>query len=351
MGMTQMEQINDIIYFPHHLKTIANSLNRTRLRRQFGIIRIMVVQLCTLKLEEYITLVNFDGTFMLVFCVLNLTFSVVATLGNLLVIRALWKASSISATLKNLFLSLAVSDLAVALIPQLILGVNIAVILRMVASENYNPGIFCPEFLSIYLFFVLLLVTASFLTVTAIAIDRFLAISLHLRYQELVTSKRVIITLMCLWLTSVITASIFISVPEPHNLMVVAVIEFYGLFVTTVVYLHIYRVARYHQNQILTQCQLYNDQAMEVLRAKKSAINSLFVYSLFIACYVPNSCTTILLLTDASRLSFQIANHVTVFLILLNSSLNPLLYCWRYRELRRSVKRTVKKILRITDSG
>ena len=285
---------------------------------------------------------------MLVFSVLNLTFSVVATLGNLLVIRALWKASSIPGTLKNLFLSQAVSDLAVALIPQLVLGVNIAVISRMLANENYNFDIFCPIYLTIYLFFILFLVTASYLTVSAIAIDRFLAISLHLRYQQLVTSKRVNITLVCLWLTSAIAASIFLAVP--HNLTVVAIIEFYGLFVTTVVYIHIYRVARHHQNQILSQCQRYNDQAMEVLRAKKSAMNAMFVYLIFIACYVPNSCTTILLLTDKSRLSFILANQMSVFLILLNSTLNPFLFCWRYRELRRNVKITVKKLLRITDS-
>ena len=66
---------------------------------------------------------------MLVLSVLNLTFSIVATLGNLLVIRALRKSSSISTTLKSLFLSLAISDLAVALIPQLMLGVNLAVML------------------------------------------------------------------------------------------------------------------------------------------------------------------------------------------------------------------------------
>ena len=285
---------------------------------------------------------------MLVFSVLNLTFSVVATLGNLLVIRALWKASSIPGTLKNLFLSQAVSDLAVAVIPQLVLGVNIAVISRMLANENYNFDIFCPIYLTIYLFFILFLVTASYLTVSAIAIDRFLAISLHLRYQQLVTSKRVNITLVCLWLTSAIAASIFLAVP--HNLTVVAIIEFYGLFVTTVVYIHIYRVVRHHQNQILSQCQRYNDQAMEVLRAKKSAMNAMFVYLIFIACYVPNSCTTILLLTDKSRLSFILANQMSVFLILLNSTLNPFLFCWRYRELRRNVKITVKKLLRITDS-
>ena len=197
---------------------------------------------------------------------------------------------------------------------------------------------------------MLFLASSSFLTVTAIAIDRFLAISLHLRYNELVTSKRVVIALVCLWLISAIAASIFISIPE-NNPMVVAVIEFYGLFVTTVVYIHIYRVARYHQNQILTQCQMQNDQTITVLREKRSIVNAMFVYIVFIACYVPHSCCTILLLTDVSRLSFMLANHVTVFLILLNSSLNPFLYCWRYRELRQNVKRTVNKLLCIKEAA
>lgn len=171
----------------------------------------MVSELCTQTLEGYKSLVHFHRTSMLVLSVLNLTFSVVATLGNLLVIRALRKSSSISTTLKNLFLSLAVSDLAVALIPQLMLGVTIAVMLHMEASEKHNIDAFCPEILIIYRFFVMFLASSSFLTVTAIAIDRFLAISLHLRYQELVTPKRIIIALMCLWLSSAIAAFIFIS--------------------------------------------------------------------------------------------------------------------------------------------
>lgn len=310
----------------------------------------MVSKLCTQTLEEYKSIVHFHRTFMLVLSVLNLTFSIVATLGNLLVILALRKASSISTTLKHLFLSLAVSDLAVALIPQLMLGVNLAVMLHMEASEKHNLEAFCPQILIIYHFFALFLASASFLTVTAIAIDRFLAISLHLRYQQLVTSNRVIIALMFLWLMSGSAASVFISIPE-NNLMVVAVIEFYGLLVTTAVYVHIYRVVRYHQHQILAQCQLYNDQAVVVLREKKSAVNAMFVYIVFIACYVPNSCCTILLLTDASRSSFKLANHVSVFFILLNSSLNPLIYCWRYRELRQNVKNTVKKLILITGAA
>ena len=102
----------------------------------------MATKLCTQTLQGYKSVINFHSTFMLVLSVLNLAFSIVATLGNLLVILALRKASS--TTLKHLFLSLAVSDLAVALIPQLMLGVNLAVMLHMEPSEKHNIDALLP---------------------------------------------------------------------------------------------------------------------------------------------------------------------------------------------------------------
>jgi len=129
---------------------------------------------------------------MLAFCVLNLIFSFVATIGNLLVICALWKASSIPATVKKLFLSLAFSDLAVGLFAQMMYGAIIAAMLKMTATGNYSFDIFCPTIIIACYFSIFLLAGASFQNITAIATDRLLALSLHLRYQELVTSKRVV---------------------------------------------------------------------------------------------------------------------------------------------------------------
>ena len=106
-------------------------------------------------------------------------------------------------------MSLAFSDLAVELFPQLMSGVISAVVLKMASSEENTFTSFCPTVLTVYYYLLFLLGAASFLTVTAIAIDRLLAVSLHLRYQELVTSKRVITILVFLWLTSCITAFIY----------------------------------------------------------------------------------------------------------------------------------------------
>ena len=308
----------------------------------------MVTDLCREKLEEYERLVRYHRTFMLSYCVLTFAFSFIATLGNLLVIRALWKASSLPETLRKLFINLAVSDLAVGSIVQLMLGAIIAIVLYKEANGNHNQIVhmLCPATISLFMFLILTMVSASFFTISAIAVDRFLAISLHLRYQGLVTSKRVWIVLMTVWLISFVIASAFISIPR-YNLAVVVAAQLYGLAVSTAIYIYIYKIARYHRNQIQTQCQLQNDHVVKVLREKKFAISALLVYIVLMVCYVPNLACSVLMLVDRFKMTFLVANRASLFLVLLNSSLNPLIYCWRYRELREMVRKMVCEIFRL----
>ena len=149
----------------------------------------MAEEFCSYHLKDLSRLVQFHRTTLLSLCVLNFIFSPVATFGNILVIRALLKASSMPANIKKLFLSLAVSDLAVGLLAQLMLSV----VLRITANGGHNFDLLCPTILIVRYFLLFLFAGASFLNVTAIAVDRLLAITLHLQYRELVTSKPVII--------------------------------------------------------------------------------------------------------------------------------------------------------------
>ena len=286
---------------------------------------------------------------MFILCFSNLIFSLVATVGNLLVIRALWKASSIPANLKKLFVSLAFSDLAVGLFAQLIYGVMMAVILKRTANEYYNLDFLCPTILRVCYFSLFFLGCASFLNITIIAVDRLLAVSLHLRYQELVTSTQVVFALVSLWLTTGVAAFIFISLPEKFG-VVTLVVGCVGLLLTTVAYIRIYKVVRYHQNQIQSQLQQANHQDMELFQQKKSAFNALFVYVVFIVCYLPYLCVIMLSLTYSFQKSFIAApsEEATLFVVLFNSSLNPLVYCWRYREIRQIMKSTVKNLFYVT---
>ena len=115
----------------------------------------MSAQFCAKQLNEQMKLVQFQKDFMFSFSVVNLVFSPVAALGNLLVIRALWKASSIPANARKLFLSLAFSDLAVGMFSQPMTAVNIAVMLKMASTGDYNFASMCPSNLTVVFFFKL----------------------------------------------------------------------------------------------------------------------------------------------------------------------------------------------------
>ena len=90
----------------------------------------MAGQFCMHKLEELSPLVRLHGTFLLIFCVLYFMFSFVAVLGKVLVILAMWKASSMPSNMKKLFLRLAFSDLAVGMFAQFTNGVIMTVMLN-----------------------------------------------------------------------------------------------------------------------------------------------------------------------------------------------------------------------------
>ena len=94
-----------------------------------------------------------------------------AAFGNRHVIRALWKASSIPANLKKLFLSLASSDLAMGMFAQPMFGVIISVVLRTAANGNDNFVFLCPTVLNFCYFFLFFLASVTFLNVTAIAVS------------------------------------------------------------------------------------------------------------------------------------------------------------------------------------
>ena len=158
------------------------------------------------------------------------------------------------------------------------------------------------------------------------------------------TNVDVTILLVYVWIISFVLAFLFIFFPKEIE-MVAVVICLIGYVVATMSCVRIYNVVKYHQNQIYSQNELQNVQTREAHGQRKSAYNSLFVSVVFSTCYFPSFPCTKLLETNTSEISFLVARYVSVFLICLNSSLSPIVYCWRHREIREIVKNTVKKII------
>ena len=169
--------------------------------------------------------------------------------------------------LKTFFMYLAISDLVVGLLAQPMLGLIGAVMSKKVANGNATADFnyLCPKILNVGHFSYFFLTCASFFTISATSVDRLLAVTLHLRYQELVTFKRVTKSLVCKGIVSYVAASLFICLPN-NNRIVAVVVEMIGLLFTTVAYLYVFKVVRYHRNQIHNQVGRSNAQAVEMIR-------------------------------------------------------------------------------------
>ena len=120
-------------------------------------------------------------------CFFNAFLLFTAMVLNIITIQALRKISSFPKPLKTLLLSLAVSDLGVGLLVHPLYIARLIINIEQSANERLHYKVYTAQRLFGYL-----LCVASFLGIIALTVDRFLAIHLHLRYQELVTHKRVV---------------------------------------------------------------------------------------------------------------------------------------------------------------
>ena len=153
------------------------------------------------------------------------------------------------------------------------------------ATNDTNNVIYLPLHIPLTLF-----ISASSFCVTALSVDRFLAIYLHLRYQELVTSKRVAAVVVSIWVTSALISLIRLFIPK--NIMYVSFVIIISACIITATSLSVklYLTLRRHINKFQVQQVAQNDQVERVQRKKKSAVATLYVYLVFIVCYLPNIC-------------------------------------------------------------
>ena len=175
-------------------------------------------------------------------CVLNAFSSYTAVMLNIVTIHAMRKTSSLPKPLKTLLLSLAVSDLAVGLVAQPLYIAWLVKWLQQNIESTPGDTNMRPLFIVMRLFSY-----ASLFCVLATSVDRFLAIHLHLRYQELVTHKRVVAVVISIWLLSTLVSSIN---SKQSYMVVFAVILGLCFICITIIYLRIYIAVRRHANQI-----------------------------------------------------------------------------------------------------
>ena len=187
-------------------------------------------------------------------------------------------------------------------------------------------------------------VSASFLSVFVLTVDRFLAIHLHLRYQELVTHKRVVAVVVSTWVfrASITFLRQFYSTTGslPAIIVVVCIITI-GLL-----YCKIYAAVRHHTNQIhVLQVQqvAQNGEMPNAARQRKMVVATFYVYVVYLVCYLPVA-WIVFAKTNGETVLLSRLEYFTLTLAYLNSSLNPLIYCWKMRHIRQTVMVILRNI-------
>ena len=122
-------------------------------------------------------------------------------IGNSIVIYSCWTAPSITPPLRVFFINLAMSDLLVGFVVLSLSAVfRVRVLIRLKNQSNdYDSNLECDISKTVG-FFALFLSGVSLNSIAVIAVDRYLGLSLHLRYHALVTAKRALIVVAIAWI-------------------------------------------------------------------------------------------------------------------------------------------------------
>lgn len=186
----------------------------------------------------------------------------------------------------------------------------------------------------------------SLCTMTAISVDRFVALCYRMRYPTLMTTSRASLTSVAICLIISLPSVIYFWNRAVYFIFAVTVICI-SLFISSVCYITIYRIVHRHQIQIFAQQRATQSSSASpnanLVQLKKSALNTFVFYVVMILCYVP-AVFSLSIYGLSSVEDWTKAWNLTDVAVMLNSSINPFLYCWRLPFLRTAVVKICRNI-------
>ncbi|KAE8287967.1 Adenosine receptor A2b Adenosine receptor 2b [Larimichthys crocea] len=311
------------------------------------------------------------------YIVIELVIAVLSISGNILVCWAV----AINTTLKNatnyFLVSLAVADILVGC-----LAIPFAITISLGLRLDFYGCLFLACF-------VLVLTQSSIFSLLAIAIDRYLAVKIPLRYKELMTGKTAREIIAILWILSFVIglipffgwnlkykncksngtaadnttnstnstggfgglirscklACLFEGVVDMHYMVYfnffVCVLP--PLLIMLCIYLKIFTVARKQLRQIELKCVGNGDNHHHGLLQKeiRAAKSLSIIVGLFAVCWLPVHILNCLTLFYEKLHKPDILLYVAIILSHANSAVNPIIYAYRIQDFRN----TFRKIL------
>ena len=205
--------------------------------------------------ETPASILVFNSNILITLMVLNILISITSITGNMLVLLTIWRSPHCCSVWLCLIcvLDLYLSHLNVGF--QAVLFKNSG---NITSCTLRNPRTLISVFLT----------TVTLLTITAMSVDRYLAIHLHLRYKQVVTEEKTRNVILCVWLINSVPLIIVIFDAMASCLVMTFTIAI-CLVIISFAWIKIYQVVRNHQVQIQDQIAVKNHQCDQIGEIQK----------------------------------------------------------------------------------
>lgn len=289
--------------------------------------------------ESYLT----EDTFILL--VVSTVISLIAVLPtvllNCLVIFAVATRHQLQNNCNLLLAGLASADLFTGLVAQ---PVRIAVEIRRILGV----GPFCT-IEKVYGTCINLSTIASLTHLVLISGDRYIAIKHSLRYDGLVTKQRILIGELLGWafIILAIIPELVLAIIKDETKFSVQVVHAVTTIICTICFylviginVYLFSATRRQKKRIRTQ-QVPQAEAKKIKKDNKAVNTVVIILGALIITYLPGFLNATFLILRSAGDSGQltavniVVSWFTLIFILLGSLVNPIIYCWRSKKLRR----------------
>lgn len=265
--------------------------------------------------------------------VVNSMFSITAVTANAIITHAIYRTPSLQSPSSVFLCSLALADFVTGLVTQP------AFVVYKTAELMGNTKLICNGRI-LHWVAGFTCTGVSVVTIASIAIDKFFALHLHLRYKEIVTNRRVSKVVLFIWLCCVtVSISVLFVQSDKYWTFLPLPMLLLSLLVTAVCYLQIFSILRRHQRQIQATERVLSQPkttSIDLKKYKKSALTMAYVVILFICSNIPFLTAMVVRVVIGYNSNVKLAYEIGCTVMYINSTLNPILYLVRMKDVRRA---------------
>ncbi|XP_028405390.1 olfactory receptor 4M1-like isoform X2 [Dendronephthya gigantea] len=286
----------------------------------------------------------------LTFGVFNIVLSIATICLNFTTIFAYIKSKVLKDKLAYLMIMmLSVNDFLVGLVSNVLFAV--------VLLEQYSSRKIAPHLSTIHFCFLVFFSGCSLKTLVVMSWERYAAICHPLFHRTKVTRKRLMKCVILLWLAALISTilskrfqAFFEYYIIPERLVFIILLMYF--------YVRIYLANLYSSKNIRSKNRinqgsdlaLWNGRRRKVMMNVNLAKSCFLAVISFVICYLPS--TIAMMIKEKCGKEMQIMVEVwATTLILLNSSLNSIVFFWRSKPLRKEVFAVISSIFRKKERG